>query len=161
MLLQFWIFCQKFLAGGKLFKIYSTVFKIIGLTSILYSLVDDKNHRKQSYDNSHACLLPWLATTGKRMCGNVVLLVGFPCFKRGKTDWQSSIYPKYLNGMACVPGFVYIFKFSSLPTLGFPNLKPQHTNWQGPTFPWFFQGPTFPTRFFSGTHFSKVFPPRI
>ena len=56
-LLQFWIFCQKFLAGGKLFKIYSTVFKIIGLTAILYSLVDVKNHRKQSYDNSHACLL--------------------------------------------------------------------------------------------------------
>ena len=94
----------------------------------------------------------WLATTGKRMCGNAVQLaiVGFPCFKRG--NWQSSIYPKYLNGMACVPGFVYIFKFSSLPTLGFPNLKPQHTNWQGPT---------FPTRIFSGTHFSKVFPPRI
>ena len=89
----------------------------------------------------------WLATTGKRMCGNAVLLaiVGFPCFKRGKTDWQSSIYPKYLNGMACVPGFVYIFKFSSVPTLGFPNLKPQHTNWQGPT---------FPTRIFPGTHFS-------
>ena len=118
----------------------------------------------------------WLATTGKRMCGNAVLLaiVGFPCFKRGKTELYISQIFKW-HGMCsrlCLHLQVFLSANPGVSQLETAAHKLAGTHFSHPDFfrdppqNLIFQGPTFPKcshpEFnFSGTYFFKVFPPRI